>query len=273
MLNFLALLAVSESRPFPHSLLEESGFQLREKLREPRFTETGYTQIASYNDSAGASVHISARWISSKTQDKLLPKGSTLEDQQKFLDDNGPAVPPFMKHFSSNLPPSTARMTKGIGVSVRVINQHADIICFYWPQIKTTPRGFSDPQSFDLKTQLAFIERISRHTLARASGLRLDVSSSGIVSGSRVNKAACRITGMSFGDLNQWAKSSGWTLTEDPTFGFYTLKKGSDWAVLPLGAEQIKVNGVWKEMGDSAAYFNDSLYLPAAGLKHLREAE
>lgn len=64
--------------------------------------------------------------------------------------------------------------------------------------------------------------------------------------------------------LGFWAKRT--------SLGSFHLKKGTDRTVLPLGADQIKINEVWREMGDSAAFLNGKLYLPAAGLEHLKGA-
>ena len=161
---------------------------------------------------------------------------------------------------------------EGNSISIQLETETATVGVSFVGRVGTNSKGFADPSQVDFKAKSAFVERIARHTLANTAGTRLDHSGTGALAGRSVARATCRRSARVFGDLTQWAQAENWTLSEDSTYGFYTIKKGARWAVIPLGADQIKVNGVWKEMGDSAAFFNGKLYLPAAGLEHLRRA-
>jgi hypothetical protein len=242
---------------------------MRTELKNPHISERGHAQSATFFNSTGEKIKISVRWISNSAQENLL-KSSTLKAREEYLDSISTAEP-YMKNLSSKLPPASARIFKGKTLGLIVINQQAEVSCFFTPQVATNPRGFADPQPFDFRTKSAILERIARHTLANAAGLRLDHNGSSAIAGRTIASAKCRRTGRVFGSLSQWAQAENWTLSEDSTYGFFTVKKGTKWAVIPLGADQIKVKGVWKEMGDSAAFFNGKLYLPEAGLKQLKE--
>jgi hypothetical protein len=270
MFSAIVMLSTSVNSPMPLSFMEADSFRLRHALRNPQISERGNAQSATFFNSTGEKIKINVRWISNSAQENLL-KSSTLKAREEYLDSISTAEP-YMKNLSSKLPPASARIFKGKTLGLIVINQQAEVSCFFTPQVATNPRGFADPQPFDFRTKSAILERIARHTLANAAGMRLDNSGTGALAGSTVARATCRRSGRVFGDLTQWAQAENWTLSEDSTYGFLTIKKGANWAVLPLGADQIKVKGVWKKMGDSAAYFNGKLYLPAAGLEHLRGA-
>jgi hypothetical protein len=144
----------------------------------------------------------------------------------------------------------------------------ASAVCFWTPPLIDNGTRFWESAPFDAEVKSAFVEKIARHTLIRAAGLRLDP----IESDDSSPSAKCRLTQVKFGDLTTWAELNGWKIGDENDYGIITLKKGDVEAVLPLGADQIKVKGAWKEMGDSAAFFNGKLYLPESGLKHLKGA-
>jgi hypothetical protein len=73
------------------------------------------------------------------------------------------------------------------------------------------------------------------------------------------------------GNLHQWVKKKGWTWTDDPR-GFATLRKGTSWAVIPLGGNQVKINGQWKDLPDFIVEKDDEWYLPGTGLYLLNGA-
>lgn len=152
------------------------------------------------------------------------------------------------------------------GILFYLDSKWASAVCFWTPPLIDNATRFWVPAPFDAEAKSAFVEKIARHTLIRAAGLRLDR----VETNSTTPAAMCRLTQAKFCDLAKWAELSGWKIGEENEYGIITLKKGETEAVLPLGADQIKVNGIWKEMGDSAAFFNGKLYLPDAGLEHLK---
>lgn len=237
--------------------------------RKPFDSDYGYLQSASYLNVSGEKLRVSIAWVSAKSQADLHYVALDSEGRQKYLD-SVYAKEPFLKQLPSGLPPGFARVTKGTSISLKVLSDFAEVTCYFTPQILTTSKGFADPQSFDFKSKSTLLERIARHTLANAAGLRLEDIGTGVVASGEIIRSSCRRTGRVFGDLSQWAGLAGWTIAEDKHYGVLNLKKGANWAVIPLGSDQIKVKGVWKEMGDSAAFFKGKLYLPAAGLEHLR---
>ncbi len=175
------------------------------------------------------------------------------------------AASPKSIGMPSKLPPHHALIYGDELAHITVNSTWATVICVWSPPIKSTHTGFIEREFFDFNEKAVLVERVVRHTLANAVGTRLDQ-----FEGQSGFRAKCRLTGMMFSDLGRWAVANGWTTGEEDKHGIVTFKKGANWAVLPLGADQIKVNGVWKEMGDSAAYFNGKLYLPAVGLEHLK---
>lgn len=94
-------------------------------------------------------------------------------------------------------------------------------------------------------------------------------------SASNVNAGGAVVSGFKsrdgkrlLGNVSDWAKKRGWSWTDDPR-GFATLRKGTDWAVLPLGAGKIKINGEWQDLPDLIAEKDGDWYLSASGLSAL----
>ena len=273
MITTIFLLSVFSPSPAPTEELERLGYVAEPVQLGPRTSVSPIrSHIQEFKGEDGSKLRVRSTWTMNLDQERPLnfEIGSKEHFEYMAIDS---AVNPKSRELPSGLPPKFSRTYSHRSV-VRIVvdTTWASVDCTWVGRIGTTSKGFAAEDAFDYNTKVTFVERVLRKTLANAAGLRLDQNGSSAIAGRTIASAKCRRTGRVFGGLTQWAQAENWTLSEDSTYGFFTMKKGNDWAVLPLGADQLKVNGVWKEMGDSAAYFKGKLYLPAAGLEHLRGA-
>lgn len=261
------LLSTPSEIPHAISVLKAEGYEVTsERTAAYKIASRADFLPMSFRGPDGSSLRLTVHWTSRPGQRQHIEGevGSPDFERQVKLQAAGSVKEMGMP---SKLPPSYARIYGKNLVNLAVNSTWATVICVWRPPIKSTHTGFIEREPFDFDEKAVFVERVVRRTLANAVGTRLQRS----VDQSDLS-AVCRLTGTRFTNMSQWAVANGWTTGEEDTHGIITFSKGSKWAVLPLGADQIKVNGVWKEMGDSAAFFNGKLYLPEAGLKHLKEA-
>lgn len=273
----------SSSSPIPDDLLRADGFALQQVDSRMAMLPS---QISKHAEKAcirarkpnNETLLVKSAWIPETKTGRILPFEFDSEAYRKMTSFDS-SVPPRALQLPSGAPAGEARIyggtmsTRSTG-SIRVCcDTPWAMVQVQWgsPMVKSD-RGHSEIAPHDAVAKEAFVERIARHTLTNAAGMRSESAGNGNLAGHGVGRARRRGTAFFLGDVSQWSASAGWTITEEDEFGLLHLRKGSKWAVLPLGADQIKVNGVWKEMGDSAAFMNGKLYLPEGGLRHLRDA-
>lgn len=271
--------STADPTPAPTSALIQLGFN---EVRPPRVMTGSMDGLhkdsrlltLTASNKAGERIKMEISWLGNPSSGGLhrfalgSPSHLTFERRRH-------AVLASATELPSGLPPDHVQVYSiddRSSFSVNVQTLWASVRCIWTPYIGTSDKGFAVIGEFDRKAKQALVEKVIRHSLANAAGLRIEANGNGILAGYGVSRAKRRGSNVMFGDMNQWFSASGWGVAEEDKFGLLHLKRGSDWAVLPLGADQIKVNGAWKEMGDSAAFFNGKLYLPEAGLKQLKEA-
>jgi hypothetical protein len=140
--------------------------------------------------------------------------------------------------------------------------------------VRTTERGFIDPSGgvdWTKSGDDVFLEKYARIVVSRCNAVFLG-------SAANVNSVGVSVPGLrsrdgkrSLGNLHDWTKKKGWSWTEDPR-GFTTLRKGTDWAVVPLGGNKVKINGQWQELPDLVSEKDGDWYLSASGLTLLNGA-
>ena len=271
MITSLLLFASLAPSPLPDKLLIENGFEITIFQDRSKVSKTALSHHGRFKNAHGEEIVISCGWASEKSHVFGHPGGYGSSQQKSNLANRFAALP-TLRSLPSNLPPKVGITWQSkLGVTVNAVAPNCGVTVKYATRMKNTPKGFADTQPFDVKAKADFVERVARHTLANAAGMRLSDNGTAALAGRSIKKAVCRRSDHVFGNLQEWTGGEGWSVAEDD-YGVLSLKKGAKWAVIPLGADQIKVNGVWKEMGDSAAFFNGKLYLPAAGLEHLRGA-
>jgi len=180
----------------------------------------------------------------------------------------------------SNQPPVAARMGYEPGVIVSGLPLGGDTWCkvedkgFYiyttthWdrvmliasPPYGTSPKGFVLINPKDWTADKPLFERVARVTLANLAGSRLGASYSSALNGATVPTRKCGRSSAIFGEVNTWANRRGWSVEENTEFGYFTLKKGARYVVLPLGSPKVKVDGVWRDAGDVVALRDGKLY-------------
>jgi hypothetical protein len=271
MITSLFLIAAVTPSPLPDDLLNGEGFETTIFEDQSKSRKSGKGHHGRFKNALGEEIVIDCGWASEKSHVFGPSSGYGSRQHRNDLANRFAALP-TMRSLPSNLPPRVAGTWQSkLGVTIVAAAPNSGVTVTYSTRFKNSAKGFADPQPFDVKERAAFVERVARHTLANAAGMRLSDSGAAALAGRSIKKADCRRSGRVFGNLQEWTNLEGWSIAEDD-YGVLSLKKGAKWAVLPLGADQIKVNGVWKDMGDSAAFLNGKLYLPAAGLEHLRGA-
>lgn len=271
----LTLAANSQYEPLPFPT-EEMVAENYEVALEPTSAKANgkepFRESIDYGKPNVGGITVQAVWTKNPGQDREIPfkLGSIEGERHRRYRFNGP--PKNAGTFSGN-PPHFSGFTRNKELIFFYLDSAwASVYCMWNPPYVDNGTNYREPAPYNEVIQSAFTERVARKTLIRTVGLRLDPNGTKKIAESEVATAKCRITQAKFGDLSKWAELNGWKIVKENEYGIITLKKGETEAVLPLGADQIKVNGVWKEMGDSAAFFNGKLYLPEAGLKHLHEA-
>ncbi len=258
-----------ESQPIPFDLMRQLTY-LPLYERDKILAKEGehFHSSMHFNDPLGAGISIHVSWTKNPGQKKYVSEAlGTIEGEKLRLSRFNTFVP-GRGTFSGFDPKFSGYKRDKDGVFFYSDSTWASVYCRWTPPLYDNGTQYWDPAPFDAEAKSAFVEKVARHTLIRAAGLRLDP----VESNNSSQSAKCRLTQAKFGDLTKWAELNGWKIGDENEYGIITLKKGDVEAILPLGADQIKVKGAWKEMGDSAAFFNGKLYLPEAGLKHLKGA-
>jgi len=128
------------------------------------------------------------------------------------------------------------------------------------PRYGTSSKGFVQINPKDWSKDKPLFERVARVTLANLAGSRLGSSYSSALNGATIPTRKCGRSSAIFGEVNAWASRRGWSVEENTEFGYFTLKKGGRYVVLPLGSPKVKVDGVWRDGGDVIALRDGKLY-------------
>jgi hypothetical protein len=268
----LFLLASSSPVPLPTALLESYGYKMRQRpvSRPLPLPQGDYREDETFESVEGSHVRVVVHWhAADKRNGGFSSRGLTIREQEGLLNRQLSAVAD-LGQLPSGLPPDLVRLYKGTGLCVTMLTGEGFVSVDFTPRIGATSKGFANPEPYDYSIIAPMLERILRHTMARTSGFRLEERGLGTVAGITAKRSRCLRTGLTYGALRDWASRKGWSAEEDGRYGVIHLKRGSQWAVVPLASSKIKVNGLWKEMGDDAAIFNGSVCIPEAGLNHLK---
>lgn len=138
---------------------------------------------------------------------------------------------------------------------------------------RNTQDGYRQDVEHDWTNDQKFAERIVRRSLAMTAGQRIGDLKSRAVAGSSVSTGVCRKSDRVFGDLTAWCAARGWSMTHSDDYDYYTLRKGSNFAVVPLGSTKVKVNGVWKDGVDTVALVGGKWFLTQQALEAIRAGE
>jgi hypothetical protein len=139
--------------------------------------------------------------------------------------------------------------------------------------VKLDDQGFVARSNYDFKKSGddVLLERYARIVVARMTASFMSNTANITSGGISVPGLRSRDGKRSLGNLHDWTKKKGWSWTEDPR-GFTTLRKGTDWAVVPLGGNKVKINGQWQELPDLVSEKDGDWYLSASGLTLLNGA-
>jgi hypothetical protein len=154
------------------------------------------------------------------------------------------------------------------GVSCFVLSKFEYVQMSLTPPI-TSSNGFATSSSASMMNERVLLERLSRYTLATTSGLRLKQLQSRLIGGFNVNSMVCERSQRVFGDLAEWCGKSGWQLDLNSSGGYITLRKGARYAVLPIGAVDLKLDGSWVPIGDVICLRAGKIYVSKAGIDSL----
>ena len=111
--------------------------------------------------------------------------------------------------------------------------------------------GYNRAPDRDWRADQELCEQFARRSLARAAGLRLGAITTSSMAGASIPTATCQRSNAKFGDLRAWCSAKGWTVTENKDLGVLTVKRGSTFAVVPMGTAWVKWDGAtWTKMSD-----------------------
>lgn len=111
--------------------------------------------------------------------------------------------------------------------------------------------GFYKPPAHDWTADQQLLERFLRYSLARIAGRRLGSVTTGTLAGASIPTATCERSNAKYGDLRAWCSAKNWTVTENKDLGVLTVKRGSTFAVVPMGTAWVKWDGAtWTKMSD-----------------------
>lgn len=112
-------------------------------------------------------------------------------------------------------------------------------------------KGFYKPPAHDWTQDQQLLERFLRYSLARIAGRRLGNVTTSNIAGASIPTAICERSNAKFGDLRAWCSAKSWTVTENKDLGVLTVKRGSTFAVIPMGTAWVKWDGAtWTKMSD-----------------------
>ena len=147
-------------------------------------------------------------------------------------------------------------------LSLYVTTAFANVSCQFIPQAETDSAGFRRDPAHDYVRDIKLFERIARHTVARAAGSRLINFADVNLSGATVPGARCRYSNRMFGNLRRWCEVRGWSIEANDEVGYLMLRRGSRYAVVPLGTNAVKVDGQWFDLPDSVMERDGTVYVP-----------
>lgn len=202
------------------------------------------------------------------THDQVTPTGLLRDGPHPAIFRDGTTTP-------SGIPLGTDRYFDVVRGQLILIG----ISRYEWVQLsmdgpyRNTRDGYREDVEHDWTNDRKFAERIVRRSLAMTAGQRIGDLKSRTVAGSSVSTGVCRKSERVFGDLAAWCASRGWSLTHSDDYDYYTLRKGSNFAVVPLGSTKVKVNGVWKDGVDTVALVGGKWFLTQQALEAIRAGE
>lgn len=133
-------------------------------------------------------------------------------------------------------------------------------------------KGFYKPPVHDWTQDQQLLERFLRYSLARIAGRRLGGVTTGNLAGAAIPTATCERSNAKFGDLRAWCSAKNWTVTESKDLGVLTVKRGSTFAVIPMGTAWVKWDGAtWTKMSDVVMEKDGRVMAPNDVLDRLNE--
>lgn len=154
-------------------------------------------------------------------------------------------------------------------LSVAVAGYHESLSLTGFAPATLNERGFGVFEPKNWSPIYQDLERILRETFARAVGLRLGDISSRTIAGYSVRSARCQESDRIFGDLKMWCLKGGWSVETNDQIGYFTLRKGAAFAVVPLAAASVKVGTTWHTLPDAVALKDGVMYAPVELLELL----
>lgn len=155
--------------------------------------------------------------------------------------------------------------------NISIITEFAVVSVIMTPKARTDAKGFWVAPNHDWTDDAKLLERIARITFSRAAGRRLIETTARTMGGASVASASCRHSNRAFGSLSEWCSRRGWSVTEDTEYGYYTIRKGGHYAIVPVGADQIKIDGQWIDLPDYIVEHEGQIYVPQEALERANQ--
>lgn len=227
-------------------LLESGGFVIERAAEKGAQRINGrqyvpFSVLASRRSGVRASVLFRATSISpARDQDQLRLDvvSSRLED----LNVRTPSAVPLG---------ADSRWTLDNGLFVVLIATRFEEVQAHMQLQGSDSKGFYKPPAHDWTQDQQLMERFLRYSLARIAGRRLGNITTSSMAGASIPTATCERSNAKYGDLRSWCSAKGWTVSEDKTLGVLTVKRGTTFAVVPMGTAWVKWDGAtWTKMSD-----------------------
>jgi hypothetical protein len=130
--------------------------------------------------------------------------------------------------------------------------------------------GYYRAPNRDWRADQQLCEQFMRRSLARAAGRRLGGLATSSMAGASIPTATCGRSNAKFGDLRAWCSAKDWTVTENKDLGVLTVKRGSTFAVVPMGTAWVKWDGAtWTKMSDVVMEKDGRVMAPKDALDRL----
>lgn len=130
-------------------------------------------------------------------------------------------------------------------------------------------KGFYRAPDHDWTQDIKLAERLARVAMARAAGLRLGGLGTVAFPGYQALGASCTKTARKYVGLSAWANAKGWLVERNEELAYWTLRKGSNAIVVPVGTNRIKVNGSWRVLPDLVMEKEGYRLVPEAEFRNL----
>ncbi|MCW5942474.1 MAG: hypothetical protein KIS66_09600 [Fimbriimonadaceae bacterium] len=117
-----------------------------------------------------------------------------------------------------------------------------------------------------LASEGRWAEAIARKAFAAYASRRLGPAETISVNGRSVASRRAEKSNADMVDLGEWASAVGASLTRDPNGDAWTFVRGGALHTLALGADKVKVGGVWKPMPDAPMLKDGRVFVPRSAL-------